>query len=245
MKSISQITLFALFIFSCTSNTEQAMESPTLSATEILAKCISHYDPGNSWDSYSGEVHLNTIFHDNTGEEILEIDNSSGFYQSTRLDTEEKIIRGISNGECITKIGDNDQISEQQIQEYGLSCDNIKMMSEHHKCHFGFILNMKNAGLTLEEGVSDEEFNGYDCHVITYAGNENDVVSNYYLGTGKLYIDKNNFSLRGRTIDHPDFPARKMIYTGEVKVGSISMPEVVVYYDDSQQFTFIDIFRTN
>ena len=117
-------------------------------------------------------------------------------------------------------------------------------MKEHHTCHFGFVMNMEKAGVKINEEVAEESFNGWDCYVISFSGKENEVIHNYYVATGKLYIDKENYILRGKEVAHPDFPKRKIIYIGEIKVSGISMPEVFVYYmNDKLQYSLVDIFN--
>ena len=245
MKTKTLSTFLLLICLSCSTSNEHEQGVVVPTASEIIEKCIGHYDPSGSWDSYSGKVHLNTIFRDRTGEEILEINNKTGFYQSTRLDTKDKIIRGIKDGACIHMIGENSDLTDEQIEANNLSCEIIAEVKEHHTSHFGFILNMERAGIIINDDVSEDNFNGWDCYVISHKAEESEVVHNYYMGEGKLYIDKINYKLRGRTVNHPDYPPRKMIYNGEATVGSIIMPEVVVYFENgSPQFMFVDIFRT-
>jgi len=232
-----------IFTIMSSSTTIEKKETPlNISGSEVLEKCIKHYDPSGSWDSFSGKVNIVTTYS-GYGEEILEINNATGFYQSTRLNTEEKIIRGMKDGECIRMIGNNSDLTDKQIQDNYLSCENIAEMKEHHTCHFGFLMNMKKVGLNISDDVTEEKFNGWDCYVISYQGND-DVIHNYYLGNGKLFVDKNDYTLRGRVNKHPDFPKRKIINNGELKVNDIIMPAVVIYYaGDDTQIAFVDIFQ--
>jgi hypothetical protein len=243
MKKALTLTLVFLFIlFTSTSLRKEAINTK-ISSIDVLDKCIKHYDPNGTWDSFSGKVRIKTIFPEWNNEEYLEINNGTGFYQSTILSTEEKIIRGIKDGKCIRMIGDNSDLTEDQIEDNNLSCESIKMAREHHTCHFGFVMNLKKAGIKINEDVSEDIFNGCDCYVVSFDGFKEDVISDYYLGTSKLFIDKSNFVLRGIVRIHPDYPERKRIITGELKINDIIMPNVITYYlGDSEQPNFVDIF---
>ena len=244
MKTTKIATLLILFLFSSATIINKEEASLKISSSEVLEKCIKHYDPNGAWDNYSGTVHLKTIFRDRNGEEKIEINNSNGFYQSTRLNTTEKIVKGTKDGECIWMIDDNSDLTEAQIKEHNLDCDNIRMMKEHHTSHFGFLMNMEKAGLIINDNVTEEEFNGWDCYVVSFSGSENEVIHNYYLGTGKIFVDKDNFKIRGRINKHPNYPKRTIIYNGEIKVNNILMPEVFIYYSgDKIQNEFFDILE--
>lgn len=243
MKKALTLTLVFLFIlFTSTSLRKEAINTK-ISSIDVLDKCIKHYDPNGTWDSFSGKVRIKTIFPEWNNEEYLEINNTTGFYQSTMLNTEEKTIKGIKDGECFRMIGDKSDLTEDQIEDNGLSCDNIKIAKEHHACHFGFVMNLKKAGIKINEEVSEDIFNGWDCYVVSFSGSKDYVISGYYLGVGKLFIDKSKFVLRGMVRKHPDYPERKRIITGELKVNDIIMPNVVTYYlGDNKQPNFVDIF---
>ena len=215
-----------------------------LSSRELLSKCISLYDPGNNWDTYSGKVHLNTVFPEWSNEEILEINNESGFYQSTILRSDGNIVRGMKGKECFSRIGEQTELTERQIQDNGLDCHSISMAREHHTCHFGLLLNAEKAGLILENSLDTEIFNGWDCYVLSFTGNPEDVVNDYYVGKRKVYVDKKNFEIRGLYFKHPDFPARTCIYTGKITVNNVLLPQVAsVYNTENNSLYFVDVFN--
>ena len=244
MKTATIPTLLILFLFSSATINNKEEVSLKITGSDILEKCIKHYDPNGAWDNYSGTVHLKTIWRNRNSEAKIEINNSTGFYQSTKLNSNEKIVKGTKNGECFKMINDNSDLTEEQIKEKNLTCESIRMMKEHHTCHFGFVMNMEKAGVKIDEEVAEESFNGWNCYVISFSGKENEVIHNYYVATGKLYIDKENYILRGKEVAHPDFPKRKIIYIGEINVNDISMPEVFVYYmNDELRYTLFDIFN--
>lgn len=219
-------------------------EKSNLNSREVLNKCIGLYDPGNQWKTYSGKVHLNTIFPQFSNEEILEINNETGFYQSTILRPDGNIIRGMNGRECFHRIGEQTDLTEEQIRENGLDCHSISIAREHHTCHFGFILNTEKAGLVLDNSLQTEKFNGWDCFVLTFTGYPEDVIHDYYVGIRKAYIDQEDFSLRGMYFKHPDAPARKCIFTGKIEVNDIHLPQVAtVYLADNNALYFVDIFN--
>ena len=245
MKTSTIPTLLFLILFSFAALIEKEYTTIKISSSEILDKCIDHYDPKGLWDHYAGTVHLKTIFPEQNYEEKLEINITTGFYKSTQLNTKNPIVRGMKDGECIRIIGDSSALTDKQIADKGLSCDNIKVYREHHTCHFGFVMNIEKAGLKIGEEVKEEKFNGWNCYVVSFSGNKNDVVNNYYEGTGKLYIDRDNYMLRGKEVYPPNSPKRKIIYFGEINVNGILMPEVFVYYMiDNNQYALLDVFNT-
>jgi hypothetical protein len=207
-----------------------------MSSRELLSKCLSLYDPG--------KVHLISVFPQRSNEEILEINNETGFYRSTLLRPDGNIVRGMNGSECFSRIGDKTDLTDEHIQENGLDCHSISIAKEHHTCHFGFILNAEKAGLALDNSLVTEIFNGWNCYVLSFTGNPEEVVNDYYVGKRKLYVDKKNLEIRGLYFKHPDFPARTCIYTGKIEVNKILLPQIAsVYNAENNSLYFVDVFN--
>jgi hypothetical protein len=212
---------------------------------EVLEKAISYYDFMQTWNNYTGKVHLITISKstDSYSEEILEIQTKERYYKDIVIDRDKEIIRGIQNGECYVETNNKKYFGEEQVKESGSKCADIRFMQEHHYLHFGALMELKESGLKLEKKVGSIKFQGSDCLTLTFRSDTNNVNRDYYDEMDiSIYLDPLTYSMRGYKVSGKmNFYA---ICSGIIIVNGIKMPLCKTYFSNvDNSFLMVDLFN--
>jgi hypothetical protein len=212
---------------------------------EVLEKAISYYDFMQTWNNYSGKVHLITISKstDSYSEEIIEIQTRERYYKDIVIEPEGEKIKGVQNGECYVETSNKKYFGEEQLKELGSKCEDIRFMQEHHYLHFGALMELKVSGLRLEKKVGSIKFQGSDCLTLTFRSDTNTVNRDYYEGMDiNIYLDPLNYSMKGYKV------TGKMnlyaICSGIIIVNGIKMPLCKTYFSNvDNSFVMVDLFN--
>ena len=117
MKKLPISALLFLILFISTNFITNKEAVVKLTSLEILDKCIGLYDPDGSWDSYQGNVHLNTISRRWNTEEILEI-----IYETDEFSSITEFLESISSSyEARVRNRDPEEILTLETQNFDSS----------------------------------------------------------------------------------------------------------------------------
>lgn len=223
-----------------------------LSAEEVFEKVIQYYDPDGIWEKYEGSMHLYSIFANAIGEEELTINNATDYYQSIRLRNDTTFAKGIKEGKIFFTIDKKNYTLEDlpehfQKQPYNLSEQNVKMMSEHHHCHFSLPLTLHAAGAKPLPEVGKKNLFGTDCLAIKFEGLPNNYPQGGYNGPITLYINAaDNYKLHGALHDNgwgKDQKGMLTVYSGEIEIEGLKIPARRVFFQAADQsYNFVDAF---
>jgi hypothetical protein len=148
------------------------------------------------------------------------------------------VIGVIKNEECFHSVNGN-KPSDEDIKKFNLSCENTKEYKEHHTCHIGLPMELKLAGVQVQDEVEKVEFQGNDHLALRLDGYVDKVKHPYYAGSWTLYVDPNTYAMKGMDFKSPDWNVY-FIAHGEIEVNGIKMPMIKNYFnskDDSHRFT--------
>jgi len=202
-----------------------------LKGKEILEKTIKYHDPQGVWDNYKGKLFEVTVFTSNyVVKETIEIDRPNDFYLSTCFQEFGTLKRGIDKGKNIFSLNDKPDIPENIKKNWGISDDGIKQFREQHYGHFGLPMVIKNSGMTIQDDVKIVDFDGRRCYAVTFIGNPDLIINSFYSGEHTLYVDMNNFSMRGMRYKF-DAIDRYVVFAGEVEINGIKIVHVKCAFD--------------
>lgn len=249
MKS-STIVLLALcgVVLSCNRNSEQAaeneQESHSFTSSELIDKCIGYHDPNGLWSGYTGKLRCVNVRSDVIYDEIIEINNTTGYYKSSLKAPDAKIIRGIRNDVAFRSVNGDSTLTEKEMQDRGLTDPMIRFWKVHHLGHFGLPMQIKKSGLSISDTVDTENFDNRQCFVIKGTGKKDTVINPYYEGKWKVYIDGQNFSLRGIEVKSDMFNRTYIIASGgTLNVNGLILLEVGIGSDkDDPSIVSTDVF---
>lgn len=192
-----------------------------LTGKEVLEKTIKYHDPQGVWDNYKGKLFEVTVFASNyVVKETIEIDRPNDFYLSTCFQEFGTLKRGIDKGKNIFSLNDKPDIPDEIKENWGISDDGIKQFREQHYSHFGLPMVYKKSGMTIQDDVKIVDFEGRKCYAVTFIGKPDLIINSFYSGEQILYIDMNNFSMRGMRWIVGEID-RYVIFAGEVDINGI------------------------
>jgi hypothetical protein len=214
-------------------------------ASELLEKAIRAHDPEGKWNTYSGQVKLNTSFPDgNTyGTEIFEINVADDFYKCTRLAGEMKVVKGVKDGKIFRSVNGKSNLTQEEIDLFGLNDPDILLMKDFHYFHFGKLLHYKTLGADLQEKVTTGTCNGKACYQLTFTGDAAKVKNPAFAMPVVFNIDKETFALLGINWSPGDENWGYEVYEGYLDVNGIKLPRARLYYSNKDNsMMYIDFF---
>lgn len=208
-----------------------------LTGPQVWDRVIAYHDPSGNWSNFHGKVHIVTTWPNGTwGQEELELRRSENFYQSTQYHGEVRTTKGVRDGECFHALNDNASPTPEEIKQYGLDCESIEMFKEHHTQHFGLPMELKNAGVAVEETVTRTELLGTPVYALNFTGETDTVSHPYYLGAWTIFVDPQTFAMRGIRVKSERFGDSTCSYDGELEVEGVRMPQVKTCRRDGKLF---------
>jgi len=230
MKAVLFVTLITIFVITYCDGQDQATKH-NLTCKEILEKTIKYHDPNGLWKTYKGKLYEVTVFANNyVVKETIEIDLQNDFYLSTCFQDFGTLKRGINKGQNIFSLNDKPDIPENIKKNWGISDAGIKSFREQHFCHFGLPMVYKNSGMTIQDEVNVINFDGRKCYALSFIGKPELIINPLYLGEHILYVDMNNFSMRGMRWIAGEVD-RYAIFAGEVEINGIKIVHVNCAFD--------------
>lgn len=246
----STVVLLALcgIVLSCNRNPEPAAEneqkSHSFTSSELINKCIAYHDPNGLWSGYSGKVRCVNVRSDVIYDEIIEINNATGYYKSSLKTPDVRIIRGIRNNVAFRSVNGDSTLTEKEMQDRGLTDTMIRFWHVHHLGHFGLPMQFKKSGVSISDTVETEKFDDRECLVIKGTGKKDAVINPYYEGKWKIYIDSQNFSVRGVEMKSVMFNATYVTaFEGTLNLNGLVVPKVKIGSDkNDQSLVSTDVF---
>jgi hypothetical protein len=165
---------------------------------DILNKAIAVCDPLSSWANYTGKIRI--IYEKPDGkiysDQIIEIQTKENYYKcSSVFFGKFKVISGIQDGKCFI---DAENPEAYEIKQIGFNDKLISGLKDHHYCIFGLLMQLKSSGLTLNDQVEINKFQGQDCFVLSFSGDSTKVGSDYFKANEwTVYIDQVTYFLKG------------------------------------------------
>ncbi len=212
-------------------------------AQNILKKAIAFHDPSGKWEHFNGKMQHVTIF--NRGyivNETIELDRTRDYYCSTASQEFGKIVRGMDGDRVFFSVNDNAPESEEVIENWSLTEEGIAFFKEQHTCHFGLLMHLPSTGMVLAEQAESVEFDGRPCYALKFTGEPDQVTHPFYSGYRILYIDKNNFELRGVHGKVGDYDPYTYYFSRFIEVDGIKVPHSRVFIrEDGYRFTSVNM----
>jgi|GEM_PF-345480 len=242
MKNI--LLTVAIFCFILTNSISNAQNKIPYSAEQILEKCIQFHDPDGKWENYSGALKLiNSCPGGFTaGTEIIEINVPEDYYKDTWIKGNITIVKEVKDGK-IRVTFNGESATDEQIKDFGLNDENVRGAKTWHYYHFGHLMHFKNTGSILQEKVTEENFRGTPCYVITFIGDEKNVSYPFWAGKWQFKINKESFALCGVYTNALMPEGWTDVFEGVLEINGIKIPRVRTYYTKTgDELVYVDLF---
>ncbi|HEX5168972.1 MAG TPA: DUF6503 family protein [Cyclobacteriaceae bacterium] len=236
MKPALLLLALCGFVASCNRTSEPSSEnekkSVPFTASELIDRCIAYHDPQGLWANFAGKLRCVNVRSNVIYDEILEINNTTGYYKSSLKAPDAKIIRGIKNNVAFRSVDGDSTLTEKEMQDRGLTDPMIRFWNTVHINHFGLPMEIRKSGISLSDSVETEKFDDRECFVIKGTGKKDSVVNPFYEGEWKIYIDSQNFSVRGIEVKSAMFNTTYIIaFEGTLNLNGIILPKVKIGSD--------------
>ena len=219
-------------------------ERINMSGDEILKKAITNCDFFHRWDNYHGKVRLRTVWEDGFfSDEIIEIQTKENYYMSSYNSNKRQFTRGIKDGKCFREINGNKNPDDEQIKNYGLDSSRIYYFKQHHYCHFGLLMELKNSGLILQKKVESVKFGGNNCLALTFKADKYRIKNEYFYEATSwvIYLDPENYTMKG--IRMSGKYNIYIIFSGILNVNDVKIPLCKTYFNsEDNSLKWIDVF---
>jgi hypothetical protein len=219
----------------------------SLSSAEILDRAITVWDPFKDWDNFTGQIRLihEKVSGNIDADERIEISIKDDYYKCVTIGPDNiRIVRGIRNGVCFREINGNANPDSSLIKKWGLDSLSISYWKEHHFCHFGLPMELKNSGLLPDKDIKISNFMGKDCLAITFKGDSVKAKNIYFkYNSIILFLDPKTYAVKGCSQTGNAIFDGYVVFNGTIRVKNLNIPLCKTYFNSiDSSFIFVDLF---
>ncbi len=218
-------------------------------SNDIIQKAIIKVDPLNRWPTYAGKIRLTNIWLTGTEtNEVIEINNYDNSYRHSNISNNQTEIRGIENGKYFREFRNTaDNALIRSFREDSINSEEIDFWRQHHKIHFGTLMELQNSGLRIGKTAKKVNFQGNKCYSVEFNSDPALQLNNYFNDSNwTIFIDRNDFTLKGARIENFRFFSNtynvNILGFGELVINNLTIYMCKMYilsHDNS--LIFIDI----
>lgn len=220
--------------------TNNVLKAQTITSPELLDKAIAFHDPNGQWSQLNNTFtvlmktpkssdRLSVIDINIPREQFklqVEKDNNSYPYSFNKQD-------------CVTHLNGSTDITEEDRNEYRLTCERGTMMRNYYTYLYGLPMKLKDPGTILGKKVLTKTFKGKDYLVLKV---------NYKEGVGKdvwyFYFDPNTYAMEVYQFYHDEAKndGEYILLEGLEDIQGIKMPKTRAwYYNKDNKYLGTDI----
>lgn len=198
------------------------------SAEEILAASIAHHDPDGVWDSGSFRLEI-------TGTRPLAgptftrvvIDNTAGRFHYERERWSQLIESTVTGDECYSRLDGSDELTEQQIERFGLSCEAMRRTRDYHTYLYGLPMKLRDPGTIIDPTVEMTTFEGREAWQIRVTYDPEVGSDTWY-----FYFSPEDHALIGYRFYHDEAAndGEYIVLDRTVEGGGIRIPKVRTWF---------------
>ena len=206
----------------------EVLSQETMPAGEVLERSIAYHDPDGSWFSGSYRIQLagTRPLAGPTMTEII-IDNAAGRFHMQRERFGSTVETTVTGDECWTLLDGSSELTEEQIERFGLSCESMRRGRNYFTYLYGLPMKLRDAGTIIDPDATRTEFVDRDVWSIrvTY---EAEVGSD----TWYFYFDPESWALVGYRFYHDEEAndGEYIILDREASGGGVRLPKVRAWY---------------
>ncbi len=244
MKKNSYFLLLCLIITQL--SIAQPEELSDMSGADVFAKVVQYYDPDDSWQTYTGSIHLNTIWPDGRlGSEDIYLDNANELYQSVSYRADSILIRKWEENVVTYSLNGRNDLSDAVRNQLKLGEQDIQFLKRRHLTEVGWPMQMKALEVIFNPVVKKVQFNDKNCLLVESIGTPQASKAKYPLLQNSIfyYINQADFSLEGMefplAVKSQNMPPLRVIFNQDMEVNGIKIPRVKTYYNlDTEEYLY-------
>ncbi len=213
-----------------------------LSGPELLQKAIAFHDPEGQWDSFQGKLEV-----------IMRSPNATDRISRITIDLPEKVFHleiskdndrysyHFEKDTCSTSLNGKTQLTEEQIQQFRLTCERAKMMKNYYTYLYGLPMKLKDPGTRVDPKLQKRAFKGKDYLVLKV--NYDPEVGN---DTWYFYFDPETYAMEVYQFFHDETKndGEYILLKDLEEINGIKMPKIREwYYNNNDTYLATDILQ--
>lgn len=187
------VNFYRICIIACLAVTFGQVRTQSLSAEQILQKCIQRHDPMHKWQTFKGKFDMSIV---RAGHQdrffTIGFDKKKDAF-TYAVDTDSiRYEQSVSKGKFVQSINGNADIDEKTISQYQLTPQRTQYLKEVYDYLFGVPMRLNDDISMLNDTVKSVSFNTVDCFQLTFE----------YLPVGEnetwyFFINSTSYTLEG------------------------------------------------
>lgn len=201
---------------------------------DIVNRSIAYHDPQRTWGKGPVEFRLFESRPGNSPDEggnyritDLSFDLSADIFVMDQQRGPDHIFRKFVGDECTIELNSSADLTEKQIEAFGLSCDLGTRLKDYYIYLWGLPMKLKDPGTNISEEVHLADFFGQELVQVrvTY---DVDVGSD----TWYFYFDPRSYALKGYRFYHDEAgnDGEYILLEGEATLGTLKVPQARMWY---------------
>lgn len=214
-----------LLITLCYVTISQAQD---ITGSELLSKAIAFHDPNGNWKTFDGEFKV-----------LMESPNSSNRLSTISLNTPQQKFSLLvekdgdsygyhfDKGICNAFLNGSNEISEEDIKSYRLTCDRGENMKNYYTYLYGLPMKLRDPGTLLDDSVQKKTFNGKEYLVLKVTYDKSVGNDIWY-----FYFDPKSYAMEVYQFYHDESKndGEYILLEGLEEINGIKMPKTRAWY---------------
>lgn len=200
----------------------------TVSAHDVLSRSIAYHDPDGEWFYGSYRIELaGTRPLAGPTLSIIIIDNVAGRFHLQRDRFGARIESDVTGDECWTRLNGSSDLTDQQIERFGLSCEQMRSSRNYYTYLYGLPMKLRDPGTILDPEAERTQFQGRDAWSIRVTYDPEVGGDTWY-----FYFDPQSWALIGYRFYHDEAAndGEYIVLEREASGGGVVLPKVRTWY---------------
>ena len=194
------------------------------SADEVLQRSVAYHDPEGLWSSGSFRFEIaGTRPINGPTLTAITIDNEAGRFHYERDRYGQVIEATVTGDECWTRLDGSSDLTEQQIERFNLSCEDMKETRNYHVFLYGLPMKLADEGAIVDPQATPAEFDGEEVLQVRVTYDPEVGTDTWY-----FYFDPTTYALVGYRFYHDESTndGEYIVLSREVEGGGLRLPKV-------------------
>lgn len=195
-----------------------------MDAHELLQRSIAHHDPQDLWSTGSFRLKIvGTRSLAGPTMTTIVIDNENGRFQYERERWGRIVESTVTGDDCWTRLDGSTELTEQEIQRFGLGCDRMRETRNYNIFLYGLPMKLRDEGTRIEPVARRVELEGRDLWQMRVTYDPEVGTDTWY-----FFFDPDTYALAAYRFFHDEAAGdgETIILDREVEGGGVLLPKV-------------------
>jgi len=197
-------------------------------ASEILRRSIQYHDPHGVWQQFEAELDITMETPDDANRHsLVSISRGTGHFEMRVAKDGVEIFRSLKNGNCEIQLNGQLTFSDEEKEQYGLTCERAKMYRNYYTYLYGLPMKIEDDGARLDPVTQKAQFMEKTYWKLKVTYDESVGSDTWY-----FYINPDTYALEVYQFYHDEQAndGEYIILTEEIDYRGMKIPKVRKWY---------------